>query len=77
MTPWTTIVAGLIRAFNLIAGWARDNRLRRQGAEKAQLESLKSREQIRRQADAIDNAPDHAPDNTPGPDGERDILERL
>ena len=33
---WTEIVAGLIRAFNLIAGWARDTGLRRQGAEKAQ-----------------------------------------
>ncbi len=73
MTPWTTIVAGLIRAFNLIAGWARDSALRRQGRELAQLESLKSREKIRSKADAIDNAID----NTPGPDGERDILERL
>ena len=70
---WTTIVAGLIRAFNLIAGWARDESLRRQGREKAQLESLKTREKIRREADAIDNASDH----TPGPDGERDILKRL
>ena len=73
MTGWTTIVAGLIRAFNLIAGWARDEGLRRQGAEKAQLETLKSRDEIRRKADAIDQAHDYAP----GPDGDRDILDRL
>lgn len=66
---WTTIVAGLIRAFNLIAGWARDARLRRQGAEKAQLDSLKTREQIRRKADDIDNAPES--------DSDGDILKRL
>ncbi len=66
---WTQIVAGLIRAFNLIAGWARDEGLRRQGREKAQLESLKTREQIRRKADAIDNATES--------DGDRDILKRL
>lgn len=68
---WTTIVAGLIRAFNLIAGWARDNRLRRQGRELAQLESLKTREIIRRKADAIDNATESDSDR------ERDILKRL
>jgi len=66
---WTTIVAGLIKAFNLIAGWTRDAGLRRQGAEKAQLESLKSREQIRSEADDIDNAP--------VPDNDHDILKRL
>jgi hypothetical protein len=73
VTGWTEIVAGLIKAFNPIAGWARDSALRRQGAEKAQLETLKTRNEIRRKADAIDNAID----NPPGPDGERDILERL
>jgi len=67
--PWAGLVAGLIRAFNLIAGWVRDNRLRRQGAEKAELESLKTRNDIRRKADEIDN--------TLKPDSERDILERL
>ena len=69
MTVWTQIVAGLIRAFNLIAGWVRDEDLKRQGAEKAQLESLKTREAIRRKADAIDQAP--------VPDTDRDILKRL
>ncbi|NQU60997.1 MAG: hypothetical protein HQ512_07690 [Rhodospirillales bacterium] len=63
------IASGLIRAFNLIAGWARDAALRRQGAEKAQLESLKTREDIRRKADEIDNAPESGSD--------RDILKRL
>ncbi len=71
MTVWSEIVAGLIRAFNLIAGWARDNRLRRQGAEKAQLVTLKTREKIRSKADEIDNAP------VSDDDGERDILKRL
>jgi len=66
---WTTIVAGFIRAFNLIAGWVRDDGLKRQGAEKAELETLKSRDEIRRKADAIDNAP--------VPDHDSDILERL
>ena len=66
---WSQIVAGLIRAFNLIAGWVRDNRLRRQGAEKAELETLRTRNHIRRKADEIEN--------TPKPDSERDILERL
>ena len=66
---WTEIVAGLIRAFNLIAGWARDAGLRRQGAEKAELESLRHRETVRRKADDIDHAP--------VPDSDRDILERL
>jgi hypothetical protein len=69
MTAWTNIVAGLIRAFNLIAGWVRDETLRRQGAEEAQLESLKTREAIRRKADAIDQAP--------VPDRDSDILKRL
>ena len=69
MTGWANIVAGLLRAFNLIAGWARDNGLRRQGAEKAELESLKQRENIRRKADEIDNAP--------VPESDRDILDRL
>lgn len=66
---WTQIVAGLIRAFNLIAGWVRDAGLRRQGAEKAQLESLKTRDIIRRKADAIENTPDS--------DSDDDILNRL
>ncbi|MDA1091578.1 MAG: hypothetical protein O3A85_14875 [Proteobacteria bacterium] len=73
MSNLATIVAGLIRAFNLIAGWVRDEGLKRQGAEKAELETLKTRNDIRRKADAIDNAPE----NSPGPDGDRDILERL
>jgi len=54
---WADIMGGLIRAFNMIAGWARDSALRRQGAEKAQLETLKTRNDIRRKADEIDNAP--------------------
>lgn len=66
---WTEIVAGFIRAFNLIAGWARDAGLRRQGAEKAELETLRRQKSVRRKADAIDNAP--------VPDRDRDILERL
>ena len=64
---WTTIVAG----------GARDESLRRQGRELAQLESLKTREKIRRKADAIDNASENAIDNSIGPDRERDILKRL
>ncbi len=66
---WTTIIAGLIRAFNLIAGWVRDAGLIRQGREKAQLETLKARDRIRRKADEIDQTPDS--------DSDRDILERL
>ncbi len=66
---WADIVAGLIRAFNLIAGWARDAALRRQGAEKAELESLKRREQIREKADEIDDRP--------LPDRDRDVVDRL
>ena len=66
---WANIVAGFIRAFNLIAGWARDTGLRRQGAEKAGLEILKKRESIRRKADEIDNRAD--------PESDRDILDRL
>jgi len=69
VTAWTTIVAGLIRAFNLIAGWVRDEGLRRQGAERSELESLKTQNEIRRKADAIDQ--------TPVPDRDRDILKRL
>ncbi len=66
---WAEIVAGLIRAFNLIAGWARDEGLRRQGAEKAELERLRRQETIRRQADAIDQRAI--------PDRDRDVLDRL
>ena len=69
MTGWATIVAGLIRAFNLIAGWARDAALRRQGAERAELESLRRREQIRKEADEIDSRP--------LPDRDRDVVDRL
>jgi len=69
MTGWATIVAGLIRAFNLIAGWARDAALRRQGAERAELETLRRREQIRKQADEIDSRP--------LPDRDRDVVDRL
>ena len=69
MTTWSQIAAGLIRAFNLIAGWLRDDGLRRQGASRAQLETLKTRDTIRRNADAIDQ--------TPMPEDDRDILERL
>ena len=69
MTHWANIVAGLIRAFNLIAGWARDEGLRRQGAQMVQLETLKTRNDILRKADAIDDAPDA--------DNDGDILERL
>ena len=66
---WTEIVAGLIRAFNLIAGWARDTGLRRQGAEKAELETLRRQKSVRRKAHDIDHAP--------APDSDRDILKRL
>ena len=69
MTGWANIVAGLVKAFNLIAGWARDNGLRRQGAEKAELESLRKRENIRRKADEIERRP--------VPESDRDILDRL
>ena len=69
MTGWATIVAGLIQAFNLIAGWARDAALRRQGAERAELETLRRREQIRKQADEIDSRP--------LPDRDRDVVDRL
>ena len=69
MTGWTEIVAGVVRAFNLIAGCARDAGLRRQGAEKAQLETLKHLESIRRKSDEIDNRA--------VPDSDRDILDRL
>ena len=69
MMGWTQIVAGTIRAFNLIAGWARDAGLRRQGAEKAQLETLKHRETIRRKSDEIDRQA--------VPKSDRDILDRL
>ncbi len=66
---WGTIVAGLIKAFNLIAGWARDEGLKRQGAEKSELETLIRQKSIRRKADAIDSAP--------VPDRDGDILKRL
>lgn len=69
MTSWATIVAGLIRAFNLIAGWARDEGLRRQGAERAELETLRRQKTIRRQADAIDKRA--------VPDRDRDVVDRL
>ncbi|MCH7936849.1 MAG: hypothetical protein IH994_07140 [Proteobacteria bacterium] len=69
MTGWANIVAGLVQAFNLIAGWARDNGLRRQGAEKAELERLRKRKNIRRKADEIDSRP--------VPESDRDILDRL
>jgi len=69
VSSWASLVAGLVRAFNLIAGWARDTQLRRQGAEKAQLETLKTRNDIRRKADEID---EHAVSDSDG-----DILKRL
>lgn len=69
MTGWTQIVAGLVRAFNLIAGWVRDAGLRRQGAEKAHLETLKQRDAIRRKSDEIDRQA--------VPKSDRDILDRL
>ena len=69
MTSWTQIVAGLVRAFNLIAGWVRDAGLRRQGAEKAHLETLKQRDAIRRKSDEIDRQA--------VPKSDRDILDRL
>ena len=69
MTGWATIVAGLIRAFNLIAGWARDAALRRQGAERAELESLRRQKSVRKEADEIDSRP--------LPDRDRDIVDRL
>ena len=69
MTSWANIVAGIIQAFNLIAGWARDAGLIRQGAERAELESLKRRKSIRSKADEIDDRPI--------PDRDRDVLDRL
>ncbi len=66
---WGTIVAGLIKAFNLIAGWARDEGLKRQGAKEAEQETLKRQQSIRRKADDIDSAP--------VPDRDGDILKRL
>jgi len=66
---WADIVAGLIRAFNLIAGWARDEALKRQGAEKAALETLRRRETMRSEADEIDSRP--------LPDRDRDVIDRL
>ncbi len=66
---WGTIVAGLIKAFNLIAGWARDEGLKRQGAKEAELKTLIRQQSIRRKADDIDNAP--------VPDRDGDILKRL
>ena len=69
MSAWADIVAGLIRAFNLIAGWVRDAGLIRQGAEKAELESLKRQKTVRSKADEIDDRPP--------PDRDRDVLDRL
>ena len=69
MTSWANIVAGIIQAFNLIAGWARDAGLIRQGAERAELESLKNQKSIRSEADEIDSRP--------VPDRDRDVLDRL
>ena len=69
MTPWANIVAGIIQAFNLIAGWARDAGLIRQGAERAELESLRRQKSIRSEADEIDDRP--------VPDRDDDILKRL
>ncbi|MGH6661663.1 MAG: hypothetical protein ACREB6_08985 [Rhodospirillales bacterium] len=69
MTGWATIVAGLIQAFNLIAGWARDAALRRQGAERAELESLRRQKSVRKEADEIDDRP--------LPDCDRDVVDRL
>jgi hypothetical protein len=66
---WAEIVAGIIRAFNLIAGWARDAGLIRRGAEKAELESLRHQQSIRSKADEIDSRP--------VPDRDRDVLGRL
>ena len=66
---WANIVAGIIQAFNLIAGWARDAGLIRQGAERAELESLKNQKSIRSEADEIDSRP--------VPDRDRDVLDRL
>jgi hypothetical protein len=66
---WAEIVAGLIRAFNLIAGWARDAALVRRGAERAELESLRRQKSIRSEADEIDSRP--------VPDRDDDILKRL
>lgn len=69
MMAWADIVAGLIRAFNLIAGWARDAGLMRRGAEQAELQCLRRRERIREQADEIDDRP--------VADRDRDVLDRL
>lgn len=69
MIQWAEIVAGLIRALNLIAGWTRDTGLMRQGAEKAELETLKRLRQTHEQADAIDARV--------VPDRDRDVLDRL
>ena len=69
MTGWATIVAGLIQAFNRIAGWARDAALRRQGAERAELESLRRQKSVRKEADEIDSRP--------LPDRDRDVVDRL
>jgi len=69
MMGWADIVAGLIGAFNLIAGWARDAGLMRRGAEKAELEALRRQKAVREKADEIDNRP--------VPDRDRDVLDRL
>ena len=69
MTGWAEIVAGLIRAFNLIAGWVRDAGLIRRGAEWAELESLKRQKSVQSKADEIDERT--------LPDRDRDVLDRL
>jgi len=66
---WAGLVAGLVRAFNLIAGWARDAGLRRQGAKEAELDSLRARETVRRKADEMDRRP--------VPESDGDVLDRL
>lgn len=66
---WTGIVAGIVRAFNLIAGWARNAGLRRRGAERAELEALRRRETVREKADEIDRRPP--------PRRDLDVLDRL
>ena len=66
---WTSIVAGIVQAFNLIAGWARDAGLRREGARRAELATFRKRQAARRKADEIDSLP--------VPDRDRDVLDRL
>ncbi len=66
---WTSIVAGIVQAFNLIAGWARDAGLRREGARRAELATFRKRQAVRRKADEIDSRA--------VPDRDRDVLDRL